>query len=148
MNPSGSQEDLKTALKFAQTQLLAVLSTVTPHAAPHSALVGVAVTPDFEIVFDTVRSSRKYGNLLANPKAALVLGCTSETTIQFEGIAEELAGEALKKYQPIYFAAFPDGPQRPWPDITWFVVRPTWIRYCDYDQRPRFIREFSFNTAG
>jgi pyridoxine/pyridoxamine 5'-phosphate oxidase len=141
----GTQEDLKTALKFARTQSLAVLSTVTPQAAPQSALMGVAVTPDFEIVFDTVRTSRKYGNLRANPTAALVLGCSSETTIQFEGIAEELAGEALEKYQPIYFAAFPDGPQRQsWPGITWFVVRPTWIRYCDYDQRPPFIREFQF----
>jgi hypothetical protein len=28
-----------------------------------------------------------------------------------------------------------------WPGITWFVVRPTWIRYSDFDQRPPLIEE-------
>jgi general stress protein 26 len=145
MNPIGTPEELKTALEFARGQSLAVLSTVSPAGEPQSALMGVAVTPDFEIVFDTVKSSRKYPILCANPRAALVIGCTSETTIQFEGIAQELRDEALEHYLPIYFAAFPDGPERRnWPGMTYFVVKPKWIRYCDYDQRPPLIREFSF----
>lgn len=107
--------------------------------------MGVAVTPDFEIVFDTVKSSRKYGNLDVNAQVALVIGCNGETTIQYEGIAQELSGEELERYLPIYFAAFPDGPERQsWPGITYFVVRPRWIRYCDYGQRPPVLREFRF----
>jgi len=30
------------------------------------------------------------------------------------------------------------------PSITFFVVRPTWIRYCDYDQKPPVIEELVF----
>jgi general stress protein 26 len=137
--------ELDTALKFSQVERLAVLSTVTPAGEPQSALMGIAVTPDFEIVFDTVKSSRKYGNLCANPRVSLVIGCTSEITIQYEGIAQELAGDDLARYLPIYFAAFPDGPERQsWPGIVYFVVRPKWIRYCDYQARPPAITEFGF----
>lgn len=145
MNATGTKQQLETALQFAQKERLAALSTVTPACQPQSALMGIAVTVDFEIVFDTVRTSRKYGNLSANPNVALVIGCSSETTIQYEGVAEELNGDQLATYLPVYFAAFPDGPQRQsWPGITYFIVRPKWLRYCDYTQRPPLIREFQF----
>jgi pyridoxine/pyridoxamine 5'-phosphate oxidase len=142
MNP---MIELSTALEFARRQRLAVLSTVSPAGEPQSALMGVAVTPDFEIVFDTVRTSRKYGNLCAHARVSLVLGCSSETTIQYEGLAQELDGEDLERYLAEYFAAFPEGPERRnWPGMTYFVVRPKWIRYCDYGPRPPARAEFSF----
>lgn len=137
--------DLKIALDFALGERLAVLSTVSPSGEPQSALMGVAFTPAFEIVFDTVKSSRKYGNLCTHARVSWVIGCTSETTIQYEGIARELGGEDLDRYLPVYYAAYPDGPaRRNWPGVTYFVVRPKWIRYCDYGQEPRLLREFSF----
>jgi hypothetical protein len=137
-------DELKTALDFARGERLAVLSTLSPGSEPQSALMGVAVTPDFEIVFDTVRSSRKYANLSAHARVSLVLGCTSEKTIQYEGLAAELSGEELERYLPVYFAAYPDGPaRRNWPGMTYFVVRPKWIRYCDYGQQPRLLLEFT-----
>jgi hypothetical protein len=143
MNPIGTEEERNAAQHFASGQRLAVLSTISPANQPQSALMGIAVTDDFEIVFDTVKSSRKYENLCANPRVALVIGCTSETTVQYEGLAEELNGDALTRYLPIYFQAFPDGPQRrSWPGITYYVVRPKWMRYCDYGVRPPLIREF------
>ena len=133
------------ALEFARGERLAVLSTVSPAGPPEAALMGVAVTPDFEIVFDTLRSTRKYANLSANPSAALVIGCAGPVSIQYEGTAYELAGDELERYLAIYFAAFPDGVERRnWPGMTYFVVRPAWVRYCDYRQRPPAIREFRF----
>ena len=136
--------ELTIALEFARGQRLAVLSTLSPAGEPQSALMGVAVTPDFEIVFDTVKSSRKYVNLCANARVAWVIGC-GEISIQYEGIAQELSGEELERYLPIYFAALPDASERRnWPGRTYFVVRPKWIRYCDYGQCPPFIREFPF----
>jgi len=35
------------------------------------------VTPELEIIFDTVKSSRKYPNLKKNPLVAWVIGCTT-----------------------------------------------------------------------
>jgi hypothetical protein len=130
---------------FISAHKLGVLGYLSPDGAPRSALVGIAVTPELEIVFDTVSSSRKYPSLVANPAASFAVGWAGEVTVQFEGRAFLPAGPELARYQQVYFAAWPDGPDRlSWPGIAHFVVRPKWIRYSDYDQRPPLIQEFSF----
>jgi pyridoxine/pyridoxamine 5'-phosphate oxidase len=131
--------------QFLASQRLGVLSCVGANGAPQSALVGIAVTPELEIVFDTVKTSRKYANLLARPACAFVMGWQGETTVQYEGRAHELSGADLAAFKLVYFAAFPDGPEREkWPGIVYFVVRPSWLRYSDYDQRPPLIEELRF----
>ena len=137
--------NLKEVFQFMNSGRLAVLATVGEGQQPEAALMGFAVTPQLEIVFDTVKSSRKYPNLKKNPRVAWVIGCTTEVTVQYEGVAEELHGEELAKYKKIYFAAFPDGPVREsWPGITYFVVRPKWVRYCDYNPGKNRIEEKEF----
>jgi hypothetical protein len=107
--------------------------------------VGIATTPELEIIFDTVKSSRKYPNLVERPSCSFVVGWDGEQTVQFEGDAFEPAGEELKRYQEAYFVVWPDGPARmSWPGITYFVVRPRWIRYSDFDRTPPFIEEITF----
>ena len=131
--------------QFIVKSKLGVLSSIGPSGEPQSALVGFAATENLEIIFDTVKSSRKYGNLIARPECAFVLGWSKEQTVQYEGIAEELSGEPLRRYQDIYFRAWPDGPARAnWPGIVYFVVRPKWLRYSDFDRNPPLIREFTF----
>jgi general stress protein 26 len=131
--------------EFMNREGLMVLATVAENGGPEAALLGFAVTPELEIVFDTVKSARKYPNLKKNPRVAIVVGLTTEVTVQYEGVAEELSDKVLAKYQKTYFAKFADGPARQsWPGITYFVVRPTWVRYCDYNATPRRIEEKSF----
>jgi general stress protein 26 len=131
--------------QFMKSERLAVLATVGEDRRPEAALMGFAVTPELEIIFDTVKTSRKYPNLKKNPRVAWVVGCSAEITVQYEGIAEELEGQELAKYKSSYFAAFPDGPIREsWPGITYFVVRPKWVRYCNYDPTRREIEEREF----
>ena len=122
---------------------LGVLATT---GAPQSALMGIAVTDKLEIVFDTVKHSRKYPNLVARPACSFVIGGWSagEQTVQYEGLAEELKSPDLERYQEIYFRVYPDGPSHlGWPGIVYFVVRPTWIRYSDFDENPPLIHEFT-----
>ncbi len=122
-----------------------VVSSIGEDGVPQSALVGIAIGPQLEIIFDTLKSSRKYPNLVKRPECAFVLICEGEQTIQFEGIAFEPTGVELEKYQATYFAVWPDGPTRMnWPGIAYLVVRPRWIRYSDYDQQPPLIEENSF----
>lgn len=131
--------------QFMNRESLAVLATVAENGQPKAALMGFAVTPELEIIFDTVKSSRKYPNLKKNPRVAWVVGCTTEITVQYEGVAEELDGKPLAKYKRPYFAKFPDGPAREnWPGITYFLVRPEWVRYCDYNPPTRRIEEMRF----
>lgn len=128
---------------------LGVLATVGPDGAPQSALVGIAVTPQLEFVFDTVKTSRKYPNLIACPRCSFVIGGwdNTEQTVQYEGVAHQLERPARDHYLPLYFAAWPDGPSRlTWPGIVHFVVRPLWIRYSDFDLNPPLIHEFRFGS--
>ncbi len=137
--------DFQEVFRFMERESLGVLATTTSFGQPQAALMGFVVTPELEIVFDTVRSSRKYPNLKENPRVALVMGCTTEVTVQYEGEAEELEGEALAKYKAIYFQKFTDGPAREnWAGMTYFVVRPKWVRYCDYNPGSRRIEERRF----
>ncbi len=129
---------------FMARQRLGVISSLGPDGRPQAALVGIAVTPGLEIVFDTEQSTRKYANLTARPACALVLGWSSEQTVQLEGEAEELRGAELEHYRRLYFDAWPDGRARlAWPGIAYFVVRPRWIRYSDFDHFPALIQEIT-----
>jgi hypothetical protein len=137
--------DIEEVYRFMNGERLAVLSTVSVEEQPEAALVGFAVTPELELIFDTVKESRKYPNLKSNPRMAWVIGCTTEVSVQYEGVAEELDGEELAKYKKTYFAKFLDGPARErWPGITYFVVRPKWVRFCDYNPATRRIEEMRF----
>ena len=120
---------------------LAVVSYLSQEGAPQSAVVGIAVTPELELVFDTVSSSRKYRNLKAHPRCSVAMW-TGEITVQYEGVAEETSSDF---YKEAYFKKLPDGRERlSWPGISYFVVRPKWIRYSDFQARPAVIEEFSF----
>lgn len=119
---------------FIHARKLAVISTTSPAGNPQSALVGVAVSPELHIVFDTIKSSRKYTNLKADPRISLVSGWDAEITVQYEGIAVEPEGETLHRAKSLYFKTWPDGVDRQqWPGITWFLITPRWIRYSDFD---------------
>jgi pyridoxine/pyridoxamine 5'-phosphate oxidase len=122
---------------------LGVLGTVW-EGTPQSALVGIAVTPKLEVIFDTVSSSRKFRNLISNASCSFVIGWSGEQTVQYEGKAEQLLTPQLEKYCEIYFQVWPEcRAHLAWAGITYFLVRPTWIRYSDFDQKPALINEFS-----
>ena len=133
-----------TLYAFMAQHRYGVVSSIAEDGVPQSALVGIAIAPDLEIIFDTVKTSRKYPNLIRRPSCSFVVGWSGEQTVQFEGNAEAPTGPDLKHYQEIYFATWPDGPSRMhWPGIAYFVVHPRWIRYSDYDQRPPLIEEIT-----
>jgi nitroimidazol reductase NimA-like FMN-containing flavoprotein (pyridoxamine 5'-phosphate oxidase superfamily) len=125
---------------FLRKNRYAVEATVSS-AGPQAAVIGIGVTDDLEIVFDTLSTSRKYRNLRADPRMALVV-YEGERTVQIEGTADVPDGAELARLKQAYFAAFPDGPERErWPDIAYVRVRPTWIRWSDFDTNPPTIIE-------
>jgi PPOX class probable F420-dependent enzyme len=122
---------------FLASQRLAVVATTSPEGTPQAAVVGVAVTPALELVFDTLGDSRKAVNLRRDPRVAAVIGWDDERTVQLEGLADEPGGAELARLQAVYFAAFPDGPTRlAWPGITYVRIRPTWVRFSDFRVSP------------
>lgn len=130
---------------FLSSHRFGVVSSVSGDGVPQSALVGIAVTPQLEIVFDTLKSTRKYRNLVACPACSFVIGWRGEETVQLEGVAVEPNGAELERYQRRYFSVWSDGPSRMlWPGIAYFVVRPRWIRYSNFDHDPPLIEEMTF----
>jgi hypothetical protein len=131
---------------FISKQKLGVLGTLSS-GSPQAALVGIAVTPELEIIFDTVNTSRKFHNLMLNPRCSFVVGWEGEITVQYEGQASQPNGAELARYQQAYFARWPECRSHlSWSGITYFVVQPYWIRYSDFDQNPPSIEEFTFET--
>lgn len=55
--------NVEEVFQFMNGESLAVLATATENGQPEAALMGFAVTPGLEIIFDTVKSSRKSPNL-------------------------------------------------------------------------------------
>ena len=134
-------------LAFLRQHRVAVEASVSASSGAQAAVVGVAFTDRFEVVFDTLASSRKAENLRRNPKLALVIGgllAGDERTVQYEGVADEPSGSELERLKQTYYAVYPDGPSRVrWPGLIYVRVRPTWIRYSDYGLDPPQIVEFT-----
>ncbi|NUP11846.1 MAG: hypothetical protein HOW73_37840 [Polyangiaceae bacterium] len=122
-----------------------VVSSIGPEG-PQSAVVGVAVTERLELVFDTLGSTRKASNLRRDPRASLVVW-RGDATAQIEGIGDEPTGAELERVREAYFATFPDGRERAtWEGITYFRVRPTWIRTSEFGESGPRVRELAGDT--
>ncbi|MFB6454926.1 pyridoxamine 5'-phosphate oxidase family protein [Chitinophaga sp. Hz27] len=132
--------------QYLASQPLGVVSTICTIGAPQAAVVGIAVSPQLAIIFDTVSTSRKYANIIGNPKVAMVIGWEDETTVQLEGTASLLPHGESHPLKEIYFTRFPDGRVRAatWPDLVHFVVTPQWIRYSNFNDAKEPVKEWEF----
>lgn len=139
-------------LAFMRANRLAVQASVSTQSAAQAAVVGIAVTDAFELVFDTLDSTRKVANLRENSRLAFVIGGSTpgdERTVQYEGVADEPVGPERDRIRAAYFSVWPDGPARAkWPGITYVRVRPTWIRYSDFNGNPPLVVEFDEHQLG
>src|SRR5882762_382246 len=99
---SGFQGKMPSAMNrrdlvaFIRRHQWGVVSTLAaPGGGPQSAVVGVAVNDQLELVFDTLASTRKAQNLRRDPRVSVVIGWDDEQTVQYEGMADEPAGPEL-----------------------------------------------------
>ena len=87
-------------LSFLREHSRVVQASVSRFGSAQAAAVGVVVTDDFEIFFDSAGESRKVENLRRNPRIAFVIGGTAagdERTVQYEGVADEPTGAELDR---------------------------------------------------
>ena len=130
----------------------AVQSSTHTNGAPQSAIVGIAVSDAYEIVFDTLASSRKGQNLRRRPDIAFVIGSLEgkdERTVQYEGVADEPVGSERTRLTELYLSVFPDGRKRQeWPGLTYLRATPKWLRYSNYNVDPPEIAEFDSDVLG
>lgn len=131
---------------FLHSKIHAVISTCGKNLKPEAALIGFGETEKLEIIFGTFKTTRKYRNLLENTRVALVVGWDEDgCTVQYEGIATELSEEEVKDYLEIYHKKVPSAAHyAEHPDQTYFIVRPSWIRYTDVSGEVEQVEEFTF----
>ena len=142
-NPDPLLEDVA---QFIAAQQLAVVATLAPDGAPQAALVGIALTDRFELVFDGVESSRKIGNLRRDQRVAVVIGGTmqDERTVQLDGVADEPYGDEGERIRDAYFRRWPDGRDRvSWPGIAHVRITPRWLRFSDWNAAPVVVAQWT-----
>jgi len=122
---------------------LAVLSTVTSENTSESAVVEISARENFELIFDTLPTFRKYKNLRGNRNVSVVIGW-EPTTVQYEGIAVELSDNELEEYKQIHFAKFPEAVKFEKLGIKFFKIIPQWIRYTDVSMQSWEVFEINF----
>ncbi len=120
----------KIIYDFLENHKLAVLSTINADGNPQSALVGFGQNENLELFFGTSKLSRKYKNLIQNPKVSVVIGWENSITLQYEGEAKESNGPELEKFKEAYFRKNPLAKQfENDPYEVYFKIKPKWIRY-------------------
>ena len=135
----------KLISEFIEKNKLATLSTVTADGKPEAAAIEFGGKNNFELIFDTIDTYRKYKNLQSNKNVAFVIGWDDDVTVQYEGIAQELSGDELEEYKKKYFEKNPKA--KKWENvkgIRYFKVIPKWIRYSDLKKNPWEIHELRF----
>jgi len=122
----------KDAYEFLKDTALGAISTISRDGRPEGALINIAVTPGLELIFETIQTTRKCVNLRRDPRAAIV-AWRSDETLQYEGLADEPDRYAREPLLETYFAAQPEALGHcGWPGLTYFRVRPRWIRLSRY----------------
>ncbi|MEX0649822.1 MAG: pyridoxamine 5'-phosphate oxidase family protein [Candidatus Andersenbacteria bacterium] len=131
--------------KVISHELLGVIATVSSDGMkPEAALVAVTETDDLEIVFGTRNTTQKYKNIQKNPNVSFVIGTSSEQkiTVQYAGLARELADKELDTYQRLHIKKHPGSKKFVFsPEERMFIASPVWIRYSDYKSEPPVIFE-------
>src|SRR3989344_3702571 len=141
------QEAKKRIMYFMQANILTIISTVDISAnKPESAVIAFAQKDNFELIFGTPNTTRKYRNLQKNPNVSFVIGWDSDTgTVQYEGIAKELFGKESKLHSSVLVSKNPRSQKFVNREYQrYFLVKPTWIRILDMTKNPDETFEISF----
>ncbi|MEX1181519.1 MAG: pyridoxamine 5'-phosphate oxidase family protein [Cucumibacter sp.] len=145
--PEFNRADLLSVMRASRH---AVVASVDPSGAPVAAVVGIAISDAFTLVFDTLDKTRKHANLERDPRVGAVFTGPGEQTVQIEGVARllnpVLAEDAALR--EVYFAAFPDGRKRlAWKGLVHWAIRPLTARHTSYEGGER-VTEFAWDAAG
>ncbi len=134
-------------LRLARKRCYAALATSTPDGMPEVAPLRYAVTDDFHLVMGTLRTSRKYANLLRNSNTAIVIW-DEEFSLQIEGTFDEPIGADLENLQSLFAAEFPKEARlrASRPNHTFFRITPTWARYSDFSDEPPHVLTLDFTN--
>jgi hypothetical protein len=117
------------------------VATNSAGGCPESAWVNLAVLGDGRLVFGTNERSRKYENLLADPRVSLVVVSGTGQEFQLEGEAAVPVGADARAAEEQLESRHPGATGRPSTRLV--TVRPRWGRFVDVAVDPPVREEFT-----
>lgn len=139
-----SDERVALALDFISLHRMAVLATTAPDGSPSCALVSYAAK-GAHLIVGTDSTTRKYQNLQRDRQVALVIGLDAPRTLQYEGEATELRGEAAREHAALLLDRHPETAVFvSVPTARTFLITPRWMRLTDYSSVPPEVFELRF----
>lgn len=138
--------DLRSRIAaFLATEPHGVVSTVHADGSVESALVAVSETPDLLVVFGTDAGTRKFANILRDPRVALVVTDNESLEVQLEGRARVAEGTEREQCKLRHLAKNPKTAKYANdPGQRFVVIEPTWIRFTDRRTDPTTVEELRF----
>lgn len=96
-------------------------------------------------MFGTKDSSRKYRNLLRNPRVSVIIGWDHAGTVQYEGVARRLEGDEIDTFTEYHFDKHPNSRKyKDQPGEVYFLIEPRWLRFTEVAYEPWKITEMTF----
>lgn len=135
---------LSTAKAFLASQPFCVVSTVGDGGAPQSAFVAFSESDDFEIAIGTFVDSRKFRNVVRDPRVSIVVS-GDDKTVQIEGTARVATGAEEERVRAQHLTKNPSAKKYAYDSRESFViVTPRWMRYTDFTTDPDTVEELRF----
>ena len=132
----------KEALKFLREHNVAMISTASETGEPQASVVYYFVDDILNLYFATGRETRKFKNILANPRVAFAVGCGPNIiTVQGGGTAKvERSIMFLRKFIEMFDISKASSF---WPvlrllhprDVVVVKITPTWLVFLDLDNK-------------
>lgn len=129
------------ALNFLKSHPAGVLSTVSEDGKAHGSAIYYVTDENFNIYIITLKTSRKFANLSANPSVALTVGRQDvPQTLQIEGVATVLQHpEEIGQYAEELMKVLTSNSRYYAPltklgdaDTAIIWIQPKWIRWGDF----------------
>lgn len=135
-------EDHRWLMEFVQDTGAAVIASNSGTGCPESAYIHVAAADNGRIVFGTNAQSRKFTNIVSDPRVSLVIVKDDAQEIQLEGEATVLESPRAAASTQALEARHPDSTTTSDPEnLRILEVTVRWAHYIDARENPAAHRD-------
>lgn len=103
------------------------LATASPDGVPEAATVRFVADDEYNVYINTATNYRKYENMQANPRVAVVVN-GAERNLQLEGVPTELRGDAAESVREKYIEKYGPSAYLTHEHSTCFEIETDWAR--------------------
>lgn len=126
-DPRDGQTTGKRARSLLHDTDTCTLATASPDGVPEAATIRFVADDQFNIYLNSSTTYRKYENMSANPRVAVVVDGNSGN-LQLEGVATELQGSEEESVVSKYVTKYGHSDYLTHEDSTRFKIETDWVR--------------------